>query len=146
MSKGQPRPKVGETAWIKGELIMITDDKGVLPFQVRAPSGAEAWLRAEDIAHIGDTLPSAAPRQPWEVLREAAQILEDRFDWRAVARDIRKVADTVEREALPPDPLDLLRRIVAHTESFHGAPRTGTGQQLYEEARRCLAAHDKGAV
>ncbi len=134
-------PALGQTVWVKMTCVRHDLDY-VLPWLGQTVSDQHRHWVHVDAEWLPDPLPAATPRQPWETLREAAGILEQRGGFHT-ERLVRKYADDMEREAAPPDPLDVLRRIVAHTESFHGATRTGTGQQLYEEARRCLAAHDK---
>ncbi len=137
MSNEKRRPQVGETVWVKG--VVSRDDRDDMPLFVEFCNG-DVGLRMneEDIAHIAAEPATAAPRQPWDVLREAADVMDARENY-VTANTLRYEAKNMEHEATPPDPLDIVRRIAALSFAF-------TDHTLIDDARRCLAAREKKEV
>lgn len=100
------RPKVGDVVWCRGVVEAISHDP--LDLFIRWHDRHAAWVAPPAIHHIGDH-PPAPERKPWDVLREAAEILPTHYPTARVA--LRDHADALERAAAPPDPVAVLREI-----------------------------------
>ncbi len=137
----KPIPEIGQTVWLKVTCENHDSLDEEMPWMGRLLNDAGVFWPHRDNAWLPDPLPTATPRQPWDVLKEAADILGAHSC--ALAKDITLgLANQLERRATPPDPLDTLRKIY-----YIGlGPDKGSAQwqidAAREIARRCLAAHD----
>lgn len=98
MSDEQKRPKVGDVVIRRGAI--VKDDHSDNSFRVRWDDGDFGWHLAGNVVKMINH-PPAAPRQPWETLREAAEIMATR-GYCGPAFDMRVAADAAELEAAPP--------------------------------------------
>ncbi len=131
-------PEIGQTVWVKMTCARHSVADPDHPWGgTTSATGYRLWPH-RNVEWLPDPLPTAAPRQPWDVLREAAALLYGKAR-EHTASVVLTVADTMEREASPPDPLDIVRRIAA-------LPSTQNDHTLIDDARRCLAAHEKKEV
>lgn len=97
---------------------------------------------------IGDrVMDAAAPeRKPWDVLREAADIVAAKHLLNT-ADNLRITAKRLEEEANVPDPIEVLRRYHSLMVNYHGSldnmDKDGWSYPIWRDAKRVLAAHDK---
>jgi hypothetical protein len=131
-------PRVGDTVWVRAEVTEIEGSGHMLPIRIYD------WVSASDWR---PDAPAEVERKPWEVLREAAEIIQKRSTGGTPAL-LRQHATMMEREATtPPDPVEVLREYDrVQSEAWPGGPEEmpshHPGLSIWRDARRVLAAHD----
>jgi hypothetical protein len=85
-----------------------------------------------------------AERKPWDVLREAADIITAEH-LLSTAGNLRITANRLEEEASVPDPIEVLRRYdAAMIDTWRCVDDLyEPAKSIWRDARRVLAAHDK---
>ena len=107
MSANEWRPKVGERVAIYAEIIAAPNEND-RSFGLKYPDRGVRWLPIENIS------PLPAPRQPWDVLREAAGAAS-KAGYEHTAQALLCTADRLEAAAAPKPPT--LREAAATIES-----------------------------
>ena len=138
MSDQEWRPKVGERVAANGIVVSFVGDAVPYLVEFDGPSPARRWCVVDELS------PLPAPRQPWDVLREAASILYESQQY--TTHDLLVVhADLLEAAAAPKPPT--LRDTVHATLSTHLPATLGQAvvNMLADRVAEALAREEAGA-
>lgn len=98
MSDKEWRPKVGERVLVQGTF--ANEEWGGGKLRVEFSDGRYLWFSPSELS----PLPTPTPREPWDVLREAADVL-DPVDYDMTRPKLLRIAEELEAAARPkPNP------------------------------------------
>ena len=129
MSDKEWRPKVGERVRFEGVVTDIDNDN--IPYRVQTDSGKVRWFQEGVLS----PLPTPTPREPWEVLREAAALMQQ-ANPKSFYGDLLSRADFLEAAARP-KPLPTLAEAVRAFLDVH--PELRIADSVIENMRDALA-------
>lgn len=137
MSNSEWRPKVGERVAIHG--VVVKTNNSQFPLEVETENGNTYWYAYSSVLPIPA---SPEPRKPWEVLREAANLIavkSNHLDGGGTFEFLEAEADRLEAAAAPKLPT-LAETVRAFVDS-----KVAPGNMTYEVMVEALARAENGA-
>jgi hypothetical protein len=131
MSEEKRIPAIGQTVWVKMTCQRHHMSDSRCSWRGMTRDSVSGLWPDRNAEWLPDPLPTAEPRQPWQVLREAGLIMRQRGCLHHLEA-LEREASNMERDAAL-DPLDIVRRVAALCR--------GPDTTLIDDARRCIAAH-----
>ncbi len=125
-------PNIGTKVLVGAKGVVLRQDTSNMEVYVEYASGMCEWVGFKDI------VPTPVPRQPWDVLREAAPILKD-GGWDAGM--VLRRADILEAAAAP-KPLTLREAARAYFDAYRDDITVAEFNEAKDTLRAALALEE----